>query len=573
MKEVSNKKNSILKKESMLLVFMLGEYFLLVLLLNTLSFILNLKNNFTLIQIISIVLPVIKYLLGTNKRNIKPVLLTITVYLSLLLLLPYLSSKTYDLTYDGNSYHKTAIAFLKNGWNPLYESSITFQNENKNIVKFDEDGRVDLWIEHYPKATWIIAATIYNMTGNIESGKCITIIFLIMLFIITINCLRIIIDKKWAILITTLLILNPISLAQIFSYYVDGIMFSMFVMELLLLFLINPKEKINKNIWLLLISIITIFTNLKFTGLLSSGIIACIFYIYWLISTRGDKNYKDIVKRVTILFTVIFIIAIICVGSTSYLKNTIDHKNPLYPLIGKDKVDIITTMQPQEFKDKNMLEKFTISLFSRTENILNDGRKPMLKLPIKVYKSEIGELFAPDVRIGGFGPLFALAFIASLIGICYLIVTLIKEKNLKLKYIIIPTFAILLSSILLGENWWARYVPQLYLFPLGTILLSLYLYSNKKRKSLLLVSIIVTVPLILNTCCFLYVNLKSIANFKEIESDLSTMKKTKNLTLRLAGDGKLYGYYYSLKDRNIEYTIDESLKSTKLMYKDRFEVK
>jgi len=320
MKEVSNKKNSILKKESMLLVFMLGEYFLLVLLLNTLSFILNLKNNFTLIQIISIVLPVIKYLLGTNKRNIKPVLLTITVYLSLLLLLPYLSSKTYDLTYDGNSYHKTAIAFLKNGWNPLYESSITFQNENKNIVKFDEDGRVDLWIEHYPKATWIIAATIYNMTGNIESGKCITIIFLIMLFIITINCLRIIIDKKWAILITTLLILNPISLAQIFSYYVDGIMFSMFVMELLLLFLINPKEKINKNIWLLLISIITIFTNLKFTGLLSSGIIACIFYIYWLISTRGDKNYKDIVKHLNIFFIICIIISIVLFLSLLYLN-------------------------------------------------------------------------------------------------------------------------------------------------------------------------------------------------------------------------------------------------------------
>lgn len=56
-----------------------------------------------------------------------------------MIILPFLYNKTYDLTVDGNSYHKTAIAFIKNGWNPYYESSTDFQERNSDIVKFDKN--------------------------------------------------------------------------------------------------------------------------------------------------------------------------------------------------------------------------------------------------------------------------------------------------------------------------------------------------------------------------------------------------------------------------------------------------
>ena len=63
------------------------------------------------------------------------------------------------------------------------------------------------------------------------------------------------------------------------------------------------------------------------------------------------------------MFVVVYVIAIFLVGSNSYVKNTIDHHNPLYPIIGKDKVDIVTTMQPKDFNEMSHLKKFVYALF------------------------------------------------------------------------------------------------------------------------------------------------------------------------------------------------------------------
>ena len=128
------------------------------------------------------------------------------------------------------------------------------------------------------------------MTGSIESGKCITLIFSIMLMIISYNCLSKILDKKWSMIISIIILLNPIVLAQFFTYYVDGIMGIVFIIELLLLMQIKPKEKIDKRLWLSITSICAICVNLKYTGLLCSGVIAAVYYFYYLIVNRKDHS-------------------------------------------------------------------------------------------------------------------------------------------------------------------------------------------------------------------------------------------------------------------------------------------
>jgi hypothetical protein len=570
-KKIEKAKINIFENDSMKLFVMLCGYFLLVLILYSICQIIKFKNCLGLIQILSIMTPIIFYILKNNKWEKKNTII-IVLYLLLTLLLPFLSGKTYDLTVDGNSYHKTAIAFIKNGWNPLYESSAKFQKNNDNIVKFDKDTRIDLWIDHYPKATWIIAATIYNMTGNIESGKAITIILSIMLLIISYNCLQTILSKRWSALIALLLVLNPITLAQVFSYYVDGLMGILFTIELLLLFMINPKEKPNKVIWLCLMGTCAIFVNLKFTGLLCSGVIAAIFYFYWLIKNRKDKEFLTIFKNITVPFIIVFVTAIFLVGSSSYIKNTVDHLNPLYPLIGKDKVDIITSMQPKSFSTKTMPEKFVISLFSKTQNVSYSGGEPEIKLPIKLYKSEIGELYAPDVRIGGFGPYFALITIVSLILFIYSFIIFIKNEKKNVKYIIITLLTIIISSLLVGENWWARYVPQLYLIPIGTLILSVYVskYTNRRKINKAATCILI-LTILMNVCCFLYINYKEVQSFVEINSDLKEMKNTKDLKLKLSTDN-LYGYYYNLNDYGIKYKVVDEIKNIRYKYSWRVEV-
>lgn len=566
-----NKENITLNKtfnNSMHLFAMLAGYFLLVLILFSIFQFLNVKNTLELIQIISVIIPIIVFLFKSIDNN-KNKIIILVIYLFLLLILPFIYNKTYDLTVDGNSYHKTAIAFIKNGWNPIYETSRSFQKNNDNVVKLEKQDKIDLWIEHYPKATWIIAAVIYNMTGNIESGKCITLILSIMLFLITYNLLRKVLDKKWSIIISLITVLNPIVLVQIFTYYVDGIMGILFLIEILLLFLINPKEKTNIWIWLCIVSICTIFTNVKYTGLLCSGVIAATFYFYWLLKYRKDKDFITIFKRITINFIIVFVTAIFLVGANSYIKNTIDHHNPLYPIIGKDKVDIITTMQPKSFKNKNMIEKFTISLFSKTENVGYGEKEPQLKLPTKVYRSEIGELYAADVRIGGFGPLFALVVIITIPILIYSIAKIVKKEKSSAQYIYLPTIAIIISSILVGENWWARYVPQLYLFQVGTIISLIYIRKynkNKTNKVNSVATLIVLGALIMNLLPFGYIKYKELTNFKIITSDLKTMRKMKNLKLKLGGMNDLYGYFYTLNDNDVKYTIKNNIEEKKLRY-------
>ena len=571
-------KTKILKKNkdfklnnSMILFTMLSAYFLLILVMFTAFQLLKVSNFLGIIQILSIIIPIIVLLYKIPKRN-KDNVFVIAIYLFILLALPFVYNKTYDLTVDGNSYHKTAIAFIKNGWNPIYETSREFQANNDKVVNIEKDRKLDLWIEHYPKATWVIAAVIYNMTGNIESGKCIILILSIMLFIITFNILRKILDKKWSYIISSLVVLNPIVLAQFFTYYVDGIMGILFLIEILLLFLVDPKEKTNILLWICLTSICVIFTNIKYTGLLCSGVIAATFYFYWLIKYRKDKDFIKVFKRVTINFIIVFVIAIFFVGSNSYVKNTIEHHNPLYPIIGKDKVDIITTMQPKSFGNKNMAEKFVISLFSKTENVGYGAKEPTLKLPIKVYRSEIGELYAPDVRIAGFGPLFALIIIVTMPIFIYSAIKIIRKEKKLAHYIYLPIIAVLVSSILVGENWWARYVPQLYLFPVGAVLMLVYIRKYNLSKMNKIISALAVLLIAVNVSMYGYINLKEIESFHEITNDIKEMRNTKNLKLKLTGSPDLYGYLYTLNDNGVKYTIKNNIAAENMRYKYKWRI-
>ena len=567
------KKEKLFNNESMKLFFMLCGYFLISYVLYTLCKIIRFRNCLEFIQIFSIIIPLIIYLVKMSppKHNIK--IIIIICYLFLLTILPYIYNKTYDLTIDGNSYHKTAIAFIKNGWNPFYEKSLNFQKDNTEVVSIDKNSKIDLWIEHYPKASWISAAIIYNMTGNIESGKCITLIFSIMLLILSYNCLQIILSRKWSIFISLLLVLNPIVLSQFFTYYVDGIMGICFAIEIFLLFLVNPMKKIDKYLWGCIISVCTLFVNLKYTGLLYSGIIAAVFYFYWLIKYHKEKNFLIHFRNITIAFIITFVTAIFVVGSSSYLKNTIEHHNPLYPLFGKDKVDIVTTMQPKSFKNKSMGEKFILSIFSRTENVTYYSGNPKLKSPLKVYANEVEQLMLPDVRIGGFGPLFALSLIISFIFFVLAVIFFIRNEKQNLNYIILPVIAIVLSMILVGENWWARYVPQFYFLLIGSIILMVYCFKYTNRKVYNFFTIIVILILLLNIRYFLNNNYNLIKSFDTINSELKELQTMESVNLKLTTES-LYGYLYNLNDKNIKYNLVKSIDSKKLryMYSWRLEV-
>ena len=191
--------------------------------------------------------------------------------------------------------------------------------------------------------------------------------------------------KKWqALMLSLVLSFNPLVLAQLFTYYVDGIMalyIYMLVLALLILYddsieLISKTEK-----WLIVASIIIFVMNIKFTGAFFACLFTIPFYVLDLIKNKKAEKFWKYFFVQTSIFALIVVIGILFVGASSYVKNTIFFKNPLYPLAGEGKVDIVTNMQPESFGSKSRFVKLFESLFAKTENITYaSGNDPQLKI-------------------------------------------------------------------------------------------------------------------------------------------------------------------------------------------------
>lgn len=551
-------------KENYKLSFMIILYMFSICILYNFFKIFKIIHCLNIIQCISVIIPILIYF-KISKKSIKKT--TIIIYLALILITPFFFTKTYDLTVDGNSYHKTAIGLMTEGWNPIYESSSDFNSNT--IGKLGENtkdsnllNKVNLWIDHYPKASYFIQAVMYSYTTNIESGKCIILLLDISLVLLLISLLEDKIGKTKSIIISILVGLNPIVLSQIFTFYVDGLMGILFAIELLLLSQTKIFEKKYDLNFLYLMCCCGIFVNLKYTGLLYSGLIAAVYYFYYLI--KNKKNRLETFKNMTIKFSFIFIIAIGFIGCSSYIKNTIEHHNPLYPIIGKDKVDIITMMYPDNYENKNGLERFINSIYSKTENLSRNNGNTTIKNPLIIYKSEIDSIALPDTRIGGFGPLFALITSTSMLLLIILLIKIMKKEKIKINYnIILFITSIILSIILVGESWWARYIPQLYYL----IFIIIYIFykniKNTKFKNVLISILLVIV--LTNSSLFIYNRFKDIDTFKNIKEDLNYLSYQKNNELKLSNT-ELYGYYYNLKDKNIKYIINNNLKEDEIRY-------
>lgn len=266
-------------------------------------------------------------------------------------------------------------------------------------------------INLYSKGTWITAAALYKITGHIEHGKTFNFLLIIASFFITLSAFKNFkqINHGKAIILSFLLSFNPVSICQTLSFYVDGQLSSLLVIMAslgYLLFVLNDKLVI---INLLGLSIIMIF-NVKFTGFVyalvfSAGLLICFFL----------SNERKINVKILKVYMASCLLGIFLVGYNPYITNTVKCGNPFYPLAGKGALKIIEPNMPANFLAMNRFEKLFTSIFSKSENV-QTPRMTEFKLPFTISKSELHAFGIPDVRIGGFGPLFGGAVIlASLI--------------------------------------------------------------------------------------------------------------------------------------------------------------
>lgn len=490
-----------------------------------------------------------------RKENIKNIIVSLITFIIIFSISCLLCGHVYDDSADGNGYHKFAIGLLKNEWNPIYDS------QEKIIKKLNLDAEENLWVEHYPKATWIYGANIYKLTNNIETAKTFNLMAVFTLFFTITYLINKFYQKKLiAIILAIAACTFPIIWQQIFCLYLDGFM-GIILLLLIIYFYLFIKNDQSKEYFIISASLIIIISNIKFTGLFYAGIFCLGYYIYYFINKIKNKDYKPLIKT-TVSFTIVLLISLLIVGSNSYIKNLITKGNPLYPIIGKDKVDIITPQQPKSFANKPPIEKNFYSIFSYTANYattFNQGT-PKLKIPFTSNMNNELLSIVEDNRIGGFGIYFSGIFIVSIIVIIIYIVIKFKNKEYeKLIFIGVPFLITILLMLFFGESWWARYSPQTYFI----ILMALYILLTKEsKKTFALASILLLLYCFHSTIIFRHMVKTKIPISGQTRTNLENLKNT-TITLKKGG---FTGVQFNLLDHNIKFKNKEKIKNETPLY-------
>lgn len=418
-----------------------------------------------------------------------------------------LSYLIFNVQWDGNTYHKTAIGLMMNGWNPIDMdcTSVLPANRVTNGIKYNAQ-----WIDHYANGGWVISAVWGAFFHNIEIGKAVNLIYMVSVFGVLFWYLsKKLKNRAWTIVIAGLAVFNPITVSQMESFYIDGNLYLYLLLGVTALFMLSDKKcGISKRYPLLfLFASIVYCINIKFTGMAYIGFFCIGFYLCWLAAGFKCGRWREVFVKSSLMFIGMAAFAILIVGYSSYVCNVIEKGNPLYPLVGDEKTDIMDYSEPNTFAERGGVEKSLVSLFGKTENLTNSSEKePQLKIPFTIYLSEIKNCIYADTRISGLGPWFSGIFIISVVlSVCFINSIRKIETLLALECSVTLTIA-LLMLLFFPASWWARYSVYIYFYVVAALF-----YLAKKceegfkiySKSKCVLSKVFAAVVLLNTMCFL----------------------------------------------------------------------
>ncbi len=450
------------------------------------------------------------------------------IILTIIIISIFISGLFYDISSDGQMYHMESAIQMKAGWNPFKKELPLELNQA-------------IWLNHYGKGVEDPQATIYALTNRLETTKSTNFILLAASFCLSMAFL-VRLDRfsfRKNMLFSTLLAFNPVTFYQLLNTYVDGQLSSFllcFIAVACLLYLAA-----NTYFLILLASILIILINIKFTALVFAGI----FTIGMLLAFIVGKRWQAF-KRAFIISSLAAIFAVGFVGYFPYMINIVQYHDILYPGLKVLKSEA-AKFTPPRLKQKNQLSKFIISFFSHTDNLhLSATKDPIIrsKIPFTFDKTDLFNASKPYVvYMAGLGPFFSGICLSSIFLFGYWLWKL-KNRSTGLPFIIMAG-TILLSVLIISEAWYARYVPQLWFFPL-VLLMGSETYQGKTiRKIRHILYIITLVNISFCFASFPYVYYKT----AQIKYELDQLKASKQII------PVEFTYFTSNRARFTEYNI------------------
>jgi hypothetical protein len=382
-----------------------------------------------------------------SDRSLRWVLIVAGLAIVLVFLCLYLSSLYFDCSFDGQWYHQDAILFLDRGWNPFYDSLL------KNA---DVSGLNANYVNHYPKASWMVSAILFKLTHNVEMGKAIHFIALFAWVFMAIPLLRRWYYIPWlqSVLVVMMLALSPVISGQWYSFYVDGLVGSfLFLFFLLLIQLVSsPSEK---KQWVLVGACFLLLIHMKFTALVYAALFVLGVLVFVLLRKRS------LLKSYVLGWALLTFVGVFCFGYPTYVRNYVEKGHPFYPLMGKNNEgkSISEVQYAGNFFAMNRFEKFYAAhsaLPMYTDHTHNAIHKPLFNL---YHSRESWDYYRnhQPVAMSPFGPYGAelwLLFLALVLLFFW------KNKN---PWSIGAFFLVITTMVVQPEFWNFRYAPQIML--------------------------------------------------------------------------------------------------------------
>jgi hypothetical protein len=380
-----------------------------------------------------------------------------------------------DATFDAQWYHQEALIHLSEGWNPVYHEL--------DSTRHPED-RTRMQLNGYPKATWIWGSALYAFTGRIEHAKAFSLPLLVAAFAVTCSALlglgRI---PHWiAVACAMAMAANPIAVTQILNVQLDGDLVSLLLIAVASLLIYARSGSP------LSLATLAVATALGINVKLSAP-------AYFVLLISGGVVFLLSVDRARVTGRLLTAAAggVICggfiLGFHPYVTNLLRHDHPLYPVMGPDKVVMI---QPAE---TGRLELLAVSVLSRSHQVASSVEvddaldRRALKLPFTVDPSEVKAFIMPDIRVGGWGPLFSsilLMAAATFVFASY------RDLRWCLAALLVSA-PVVVTVLIFPHPWFARFVPQGWLAPLVLIPLA---WASRRRWPRILAALTVVVALV-----------------------------------------------------------------------------
>ncbi len=502
-----------------------------------------------------------------NKDRLIEVAIASIVGLLIIATCVFISSQIYDTLCDSNMYHKLATNALVNGWNPIQESYESWHEANE---VFETPSYI--WVDHYPKGIYCIAASLSCAFDTIEAGKAYTLIIMFAAaFLLGAILNRKLLSAFPSILVSVITVFNPITCVQMLTFYNDAfLMMSLLILLAGLTLFICKEECSSCFLPMFLITCgFILCSETKFTGFAYAGIFSLSFYLFCLIRTLICNIKPSGIIRLTALFIIVIPTSFAILGYSSYITNAMDHGNPFYPLMGNETVDIFADNEPTGFDEMNNIERLIYSLFGISQNKYHFASAvdpSFLKIPFTFSMDEFRDFTVPDMRIGGFGPLYGGILIVQIAVLALSLPSVFRShKQFAISFICyaIPALFLLIA---IADSWWARYSAYQYFFnAYASIFAFLALRDIKKRKVVLsAITGFFSLLLLSNTVGVFISNVNySLYTDEMTETHLQNMKEAigEGRKILVNVDESKPGMLYLLTENGIDFELVDDLDS------------